>query len=78
MVERGIFTDDIETVILLGELVEENPRNFPLPTRTFMRFVRGEPLYVVVGEADDQAYVITVHWMDLNKWTDPWNRKQLS
>jgi len=75
MAERNVLTDDIESVVLLGDVVEENQENFPHPTCTFMRFVHGEPLYAVCALAPDRVFIITVHWMDPDKWTDPWTRK---
>jgi len=76
MTERNILTDDIESVIVLGEVVEENLTNFPYPTSTFMRYVRGQPLYAVCAFAHHRVFIVTVHWMDPDKWTDPWTRRK--
>jgi hypothetical protein len=27
------------------------------------------------NETDDYLYVITVHWLDPEKWEDPWTRR---
>ena len=36
------------------------------------------PLYVSVGydEENDTLYMITVHWLDPEKWDDPWTRRE--
>lgn len=37
----------------------------------------GKPLYVALSynDAEDYVYIITVHWLDPQKWEDPWTRK---
>ena len=37
----------------------------------------GRPLYVALAydEQEDYVYVVTVHWLDPEKWVDPWTRK---
>jgi hypothetical protein len=40
--------------------------------------VEGErPLYLALGydHSADYLHVITVHWLDPDKWDDPWTRK---
>lgn len=76
MVERDIFMDDIESVILLGEVIENNPHNKPYPTYLFMRFVKSNPLYVVCALSKNWLYIITVYWYDPAKWIDPWTRRK--
>jgi hypothetical protein len=35
------------------------------------------PLYLSLGydEENDTLYIITVHWLDPEKWDDPWTRR---
>jgi hypothetical protein len=39
--------------------------------------VDGRPLYVALGydHTHDYLHIITVHWLDPDKWEDPWTRK---
>ena len=50
----------------------------PFPKCLLMAEVQpGKPLYVALAydEAEDCLYIITVHWLDPEKWEDPWTRK---
>jgi len=75
MIERDIFTDDIENVILLGEVVETDQHNKPLPTCLLMNFVCSQPLYVVCALSKNWVYIITVYWFDPSKWINPWIKR---
>jgi hypothetical protein len=76
--ERGITREQAIQVMQEGEILEQRPRAKPYPKCLMMR--RGEenrPLYVSLGynQENDFLYVITVHWLDPEKWDDPWTRK---
>ena len=76
--QRGITRDQALRVIQEGEIIEQRPRAKPYPKCLMMAIVESErPLYVSVGYDQDEDYlhIITVHWLDLRKWEDPWTRK---
>jgi len=75
---RGIARDLALRAIHQGECLEEYPAAEPFPRYLFMLDTARGPLYVVASYdyAQDQAYVITVRWMDPRKWSDPWTRRR--
>lgn len=76
--ERGIPYSSIIDAILTGEAVEDYPDAKPFPACLLMKHdSRGNPLYVVCSYDGEYCYIITVHWLDPDKWKDPWTRSQL-
>ena len=76
--QRGITRQQAKEVIQIGEIIEEHPDEEPFPKCLLMAEIQpGKPLYVslVYDEAEDYVYILTVHWLDPNKWDDPWTRK---
>jgi len=78
MGERQVKDSEMLSVILDGEVSEENPTARPFPKWLLMKFVRNnEPLYVSVAFDGEHAYIITVHWYDPEKWFVPMDEKKL-
>ena len=76
--ERGISRQQALDVLEHGQILEQHPRTRPYPKCLMMGTTEGErPLYVALGydQANDYLHVITVHWLDPDKWDDPWTRK---
>ena len=65
-------------VLHRGAIVEQQPRARPFPKALLMAMILPElPLFVSVGydRVHEYLHVITVHWLDLRKWEDPWTRR---
>ena len=74
--KRKISYSVIIDVVLRGDVVEYYPDTKPFPACLFMKHVAdGRPLYVVCSFDGEYCYVITVHWLDPQKWDDPWTRR---
>lgn len=76
--QRGITRHQAKDVIRNGNIIEEHPDAEPFPKCLLMAEVQsGKPLYVALAydEAEHYVYIITVHWLDPQKWEDPWTRK---
>ena len=76
--ERGINRQQAKDVLRNGQIIEQYPDAEPFPKCLLMAEVEaGRPLYVALAydEADDYLYIVTVHWLDPEKWEDPWTRK---
>ncbi len=76
--QRGISRPQAIHVIRHGDIVEERPDAEPFPQCLLMAEVQpAKPLYVALAydEAEDYLYIVTVHWLDPEKWADPWTRK---
>jgi hypothetical protein len=57
---------------------KEHPDEEPFPKYLLMAEIQpGKPLYLSLAydEADDYLYILTVYWLDPEKWQDPWTRK---
>lgn len=67
MVERGIAQSAALSVVMEGEVIEENPNATPYPSALLYGIVRQGPLHVVVAfdEMNVWAYIITVYVPDL-------------
>jgi hypothetical protein len=76
--ERGITREQALQVLQAGEILEQRVRAKPYPKCLMMgRVEDNRPLYVSLGydQHDDHLYIITIHWLDPEKWDDPWTRK---
>ena len=78
MFERGISVEDIEFVLAEGELVEDYPDDFPLPSRLLLGFVDERPIHLVVAsDASEQASVIiTVYTPSLDRWQSDFKERK--
>lgn len=77
--ERGITREQAKRVMKEGEIIEQDEQAKPLPKCLMMAMLQPDrPLYVALAydESSDYIRVITVHWLDPNKWEDPWTRKK--
>lgn len=73
---RKITMEEVGSVIMEGEVIEDYPEDKPYPSCLIMGKIReGFPLYVVCG-LGDKVYVITAHWLDPEKWLDPKTRRE--
>ncbi len=69
MRSRGITIDDLEAVILDGEIIERDPEAQPFPKCIFWGFtvMKGESLHVVCSLAP-HSRIVTVYFPDEDKW----------
>ncbi len=77
--ERGITREQAIRVLTEGAIIEQRPDDTPYPMCLMMAMVEEKrPLYVALryDEVDDRMYVITIHWLDPDKWEDPWTRRR--
>jgi hypothetical protein len=67
MLERNISRDEVKEVISLGEIIEEYPNDYPLPS--YLMFYNDiKPLHVVLSynETNHKTYIITAYQPNLN------------
>ena len=66
MLERCIGTAQVEGVLLDGEMIEDYPDDFPLPSALLVACSDGRLLHVVVAyhEAAGYAFVVTAYEAD--------------
>lgn len=76
MDQRAITLAELKEVICHGEVVEIYSNDKPFPSCLVVGRVRcGFPLYVVCA-LSDIVHIVTVHWMDPEKWLDPKTRRE--
>lgn len=77
--QREILIGEIESVFQNGEIIEEYPKDMPYPSFLVLGYIRENiPLYVLGAQGQEMIHVITVHWLDRQKWFDPKTRREKS
>ena len=63
MAERGMKQDDIISVLLSGERIEDYPNDKPYPSALFFGFVSHRPLHALAAldQVNKIAYIITAY-----------------
>lgn len=73
---REISLTEIKHVILNGEIIENYPNDKPYPSCLILGYVKHHlPLYVLCA-LGDIVHIITIHWLDPQKWLDPKTRRE--
>lgn len=74
--QRAITLAELKEVICHGEVIEIYPDDKPYPSCLIVGRVRGGfPLYAVCA-LSDLVHIVTVHWVDPEKWLDPKTRRE--
>ena len=60
MYTRRISEDDIEEIILTGDVIEEYPDDYPLPSYLICGYARGRMLHVVAAINRDTGDIIVI------------------
>ncbi len=70
MMQRGIRVVDIRWVLENGEVIEDYPNDYLLPSRLLLSWVRGKPLHVVAADHTTLGvtFIITVYEPDPEQW----------
>ena len=68
MMERSISRSDVISAILTGEIIEDYPEDFPLPSCLISGIVNRKPIHVVVAQDEEEIVIISVYRPDLNKF----------
>lgn len=80
MLQRDISSEDVECVLLNGEIIEEYPDDYPSPSVLLMGVsLHGRYLHVVCGVAEEALAVVTAYEPDPDQWEeDRKTRKKVS
>lgn len=70
MLDRGVSTDDIRTVLEHGEVIDLYPDDKPYPSRLLLAFVGQRPLHMVAADnpLGNETFIITVYEPDPEVW----------
>ena len=71
MFEREIQPAHIKDVIKFGEIIDEYPGDFPLPSYLIFGWVKNQPIHAVVAidDAVKRCYVVTAYFPDSLLWS---------
>ena len=78
MFYRRITKDEIQSVIVYGEIIEEYPNDEPFPCYLLFDYVKGKPVHVVLSkdEKTGTCYVVTAYIPDLQVWRDDFKARR--
>lgn len=76
-IERKIKFDDIKSVILNGEIIEQYEDDTPFPSCLILGLsINNKYLHIVVSCDDSYIYVITAYYPDALKWCDDFKTRR--
>lgn len=80
LIQRSISTEDVESALLSGEIIEEYPQDYPYPSYLVLGLrVSGEYIHVVCGLSPTELWIITTYVPDKSEWSDDLRiRKELT
>ena len=77
MSQRKISEEDVEHIILTGEVIAEYPDDTPYPSKLLLGWRNAKPLHVVVAtdHVNRHKFVITAYISESNKWKEDFRRR---
>ena len=67
--ERGIVFEDVQNVLLHGEIIEQYPNDYPFPSCLELgSTIHGKALHVCCGIGDNKIWLITAYYPSENEW----------
>lgn len=77
--QRGILLKDVITCIFNGEVIEQYPDDYPLPSCLILGMTINECfLHVVIGSDLETLWIITAYYPDLTKWESDFKTRKES
>lgn len=78
MFQRGISEEEVRSVVMEGETIEDYPDDTPYPSRLMLGWNGSRPLHVVVAEnaAACEYIVVTVYEPDRALWEPGFKRRK--
>ncbi|MEQ8187692.1 MAG: DUF4258 domain-containing protein [Candidatus Eremiobacterota bacterium] len=73
--QRGITIEEVENVIMTGELIEDYPDDKPFPSCLISGYIRKDIILYVVLALEEKIHIITAHWLDPDRWLDHKTRR---
>lgn len=69
--QRNISPDDIEHAIVVGEIIEQYPDDFPNPSCLIFGYTESnKPIHIVIGSDGNCAKIITAYFPSAEKFED--------
>ena len=75
--ERNICLDDVKTVLMNGEIIEQYPDDYPFPSCLLLGYTStGRPLHIVCGSNGTELWIITAYFPNPANWTDDFRQRR--
>lgn len=75
--QRGISVPDIKHALMVGEIIEDYPNDYPFPSCLVLgRSTSAKPLHIVCGIGGGILYVITAYHPSQDKWESDWKMRK--
>ncbi len=77
MFQRNVTKSEIDNVISQGQIIEEYPKDSPLPSFLLLGFNDNRPLHIVIAfnKSDYICIIVTVYEPDPKLWKDNYTRR---
>jgi hypothetical protein len=78
MMQRGVRVADIRWVSEHGEVIEDYPNDYLLPSRLLLAWIRGKPLHIVAADhiTLQVTFIITVYEPNPDQWEPDFKRRR--
>ena len=74
MSKRGIALSEVKRAIMIGEIIEDYPDDYPYPSALIL----GDGLHIVAGVGDGRLWLITAYRPDPAQWNDDLKTRRAS
>ena len=69
LMQRSISSNDIESSVLNGVIIEDYPNDYPYPSCLVMgKTTKGRVLHTVCAVDSEKVWIITAYEPNLNEW----------
>ncbi len=68
MAERGVSTEELISLIINGDIIEDYSDDFPYPSVLILGYISGVPFHVVAAKGLNLAKIITVYRVEEERW----------
>ena len=70
LLQRGISADEIDEIIMNGEIIEDYPDAYPFPACLILgKTEKGKQLHIVCAIGEGKLWIITAYEPSLFEWT---------
>ena len=77
MLERNISDEDVENVIISGEVIKEYPDDKPYASKLIFKMVNKTPVHVVMAKSENnECIIITVYVPETDIWENDFKTKK--
>ncbi len=74
--ERGIATADLRAALAAGQVIEDYPTDYPLPSCLWLGYSGTRPLHVVYADAPTgERVIITAYQPDPKRWSTDFTQR---